>query len=251
MYPILARLGPYFIYSYTVVMIMGVGAGLILAFYLNSERKTKNLLWFDGLLVALVAAFLGGRIAFVWANWHYYQENVAEIGQVWQGGLSYHGALIAGLLTFWVWSIIRRNPFSYSLALLAPSLALASAFGWAACWLDGCAYGRVAMPGLLSALLPDEFGVMDLRYRTQLLGLIVSLLVLIIALILWRRRQSKLLAWMTLLLLSIGRLFITLLRGDRIPMINSIRIDTVAESLLIITCFIGLFVIIVNRKGNR
>lgn len=251
MYPILARLGPFFVYSYTVVMIVGIGAGLILAFYLNRDSKTKNLLWLDGFLVALVAAFLGGRIAFVWANWHYYQENVAEIGLVWQGGLSYHGALFTGLLAFWAWCIIRRNPINYSLALLAPSLALASAFGWIACWLDGCAYGRVALPGLMSAVLPDEFGVMDLRYRTQLLGLIVSLLVLILALILWRRRKFYLLAWITLLLLSIGRLIITLFRGDRIPMINSIRIDTVAESLLIFACFIGLFVIIVNHKGNR
>ena len=218
---------------------------------LNRESKTKNLLWLDGLLVALVAAFLGGRIAFVWANWHYYQENIAEIGLVWQGGLSYHGALFAGLLVFWAWCIIRGNPINYSLALLAPSLALASVFGWIACWLDGCAYGREALPGLMAAVLPDEFGVMDLRYRTQLLGLIVSLLVLIIALILWRRKKYNLLAWITLLLLSIGRLTITLFRGDRIPMVNSIRIDTVAESLLIFACFIGLFVIIVRQKGNR
>jgi hypothetical protein len=34
-------------------------------------------------------------------------------------------------------------------------------------------------------------------------------------------------------------------------MIKSIRIDTAVESLLIITCLIGLSVIVVNQKGNR
>jgi prolipoprotein diacylglyceryltransferase len=133
--------------------------------------------------------------------------------------------------------------------LLAPSLALFSSFGWLACWLDGCAYGRQATAGLLVADLPDSFGVFALRYSTQLLALVVCLLIFTLTLAIRQYRSIHWLPWLTLLLLSAGRLVVTLLRGDSVPMLGLIRVDTIAEVLLIIFCLLAILVIIFRKPA--
>jgi phosphatidylglycerol:prolipoprotein diacylglycerol transferase len=185
-------------------------------------------------LVSLVAGLVGGRIGFVWAQWSYFQERPQEMWQVWQGGLSYHGALLAGLVALWAWSVVghKRAAFTAYATLLAPSFALGHAFGWLACWLEGCAYGREAVIGPLAADLPDHFGVYALRYQTQLLGIGLSLLVFLLVLG-WRRRRSPDSSfWIALSGISLSRAAISLLRGDPVPHLNGLRADTLLDALL-------------------
>jgi phosphatidylglycerol:prolipoprotein diacylglycerol transferase len=239
MYPILGRYGPFFLYSYTVVMGLAIAAGIGLTAWLEKRDSIARPGWIDGLLVALVAALVGGRIGFVLANQAYFLEQPDEIGLVWRGGLSYHGVLLAGLAALWFWTIWRRRPFGFYAGLLAPAIALVSAFGWVACWFEGCAYGRETVIGPLAADLPDSFGVYALRYQTQILGIVLSLLVLGFILALRRRFRTGLLFWITLLLLSASRLLINLLRGDEAPYLGTFRLDLLAEVTLLVICLIA------------
>ena len=239
MYPILGRYGRFFLYSYTVVM----GLGIMAAIGLTAWRARRQARadegwvagWFDGLLVSLVAGLVGGRIGFVGTQWEYFQQRPAEAWQIWQGGLSYHGALAAGLLALvgW-WAIHQRQHTSFAAyaGLFAPALALGSAFGWAACWLDGCAYGRETTLALWSATLPDHFGVFAVRYQTQMLGLGFSLIVFLLVMARHRHWQSGRLFWFTLFGLSCGRLLVSLWRGDDVHTISTIRLDTFLEGTL-------------------
>lgn len=240
MYPILGRYGPFFLYSYTVVMGLAIAAGIGLTAWLERRDGIARPGWIDGLLVALVAALVGGRIGFVLANRVYFQEQSDEIGLVWRGGLSYHGLLLAGLVALWVWTIWRRQPFGFYAGLLAPAIALGSAFGWMACWLEGCAFGKETVIGPIASDLPDSFGVYGLRYQTQILGVVLSLLVLGLILALRRRFRPGLLFWITLLLLSASRLGINLLRGDEAPQLGTFRLDFLAEITLLVICLVAI-----------
>jgi len=238
MYPILGRYGRFFLYSYTVMIGLGIMAGFALTAW-RARRARAGDNWLagslDGLLVALVGGLVGGRIAFIGVHWHYFQQRPAEAWQIWQGGLSYHGALLAGLLALWIWWAIdgrQQESFSAYAALFAPGLALGSAFGWLACWLEGCAYGRETTLALWSATLPDHFGVFAVRYQTQLLGLGFSLTVFLLVIARHRHWQSGRLFWFTLFGLSCGRLLVTLWRGDDVPTISTIRLDTFLEATL-------------------
>lgn len=234
MYPILTRYGPFFLYSYTVVMGVGllaaVGVGRLETKRLETGRLGS---WVDGMIWAVGVGLVVGRAVFVGANWGYYAQNVGESWLLWQGGISYHGAVIAGLAALWAWSHRRGVPFARLGDLLALPMAVWSVFGWLACYLEGCAYGRETFIGLLSADLPDSYGVFAVRYQTQMMGLAFSLLA--VAALWWARRRGLSdgrLFWLALLLLSWGRALVGVLRGDEMVMLGAVRVDVLLDAAL-------------------
>jgi phosphatidylglycerol:prolipoprotein diacylglycerol transferase len=255
MYPILGRYGPFFLYSYTVVMGLGLLAGIgLTAWFVRKEKeKQKYAGWQDGLLVSLLPALIGGRIGFVWGNWSYFQEVPDEIILVWQGGLSYHGALICGLLAVWLWLWRRRQigvSFTSYAALLMPGFVLAHLFGWAACWLEGCAFGRETTLGWLAADLPDSFGVFAVRYQTQLLGFGLTAVIFIAALLLRKRLKDGLFLWLIFGLVSAAYGIATLLRGDSGMLVGSFRLDTVLSAGLVLVSLVGFVLQFREKKGD-
>lgn len=254
MHPILTRYGSFLYYSYTAIMGLGLLLSLGLALR-ESRRRTGDgrrtvtgAAWLDGVIVALLAALLVGRIAFVTANWDYYVDNLDETWLLWQGGIGYHGAVGAGLIALWLWSRLREIPFAPLGGLLALPMALWTAFGWLACYLDGCVYGRETFFGPLSAGLPDSFGVFAVRYQTQLIGLALSLLAL--ALLWWARRrlQPVALFWLAVLLLSAARALVDTLRGDPMPLVADLRLDLILDAAMALLALAAL-ALTVKRDG--
>lgn len=232
MFPLLDRMGPFLIYSYTVVLGVGILAATAVTGWLAKKQQIEN--WLDAVLVCLIAGLIGGRFGFVLANWEYFQDHPSSIPRLWQGGYSYFGALFAALVGLWFWSRSQKRPFPTYTDLLTPGFALLCAFGWLACWFEGCAYGQETVFGLLSADLPDEFGIFAVRYQTQMIGAIWSLLVFAIALLTRTRWRTGQLFWLTLGLLSLGNIVISLLRGDPMPMIESYRLDAIINGTIVL-----------------
>ncbi|MFQ5421379.1 MAG: prolipoprotein diacylglyceryl transferase family protein [Anaerolineae bacterium] len=231
MAPIAGRLGPLVFYSFTAVLATGILLGFGLAAIINKRRPIPG--WPDALLAGLALALLAGRAGFVWFRWDYYGARPFQIIQFWQGGLSYHGALLGGLAGVWWWG--RRQGWSLTdtAALTAPLLPLLSGMGWLACWLAGCAYGRPAPLGWLTADLPDEFGLYAVRTQTQLLGMAAALLIFFW---LWRRRKQ----WPPLrqFVFALGGLSLAhggigFLRGDTAVHLQFLRLDTVLDFLVV------------------
>ncbi len=251
MYPILGRYGPFLIYSYEFVLAIGIGACIALAAWLTRDKRQLRSGWVDGILISVLLALVGGRIVFVLVEWSYYVENLGEIWLVWRGGLSYHGALVVGLVTLWIWTRWRNHSFTEFMGLLAPVLALISVFGWFACWLEGCAYGKAAALSLLSRDLPDSYGVYNVRYQTQMMGLVLSALVFLVVLFLYRRLRPLQLFWLTIGALAAGRLIVTLFRGDEAPMIGTLRLDTLTDGLMVLIALISVAVAVHPRFAGK
>ncbi|MEM7118527.1 MAG: prolipoprotein diacylglyceryl transferase family protein, partial [Chloroflexota bacterium] len=189
------------------------------------------LLWCGGTAVLL------GRAGFIWGQRTYFSERPEEIWQLWQGGFAYHGALLGGLLGLWLWHR-RQSPRPAILTDLAPTLAILHLFGWSACLLEGCAYGQETTLGLLAADLSDDFGVTAVRYQTQALGILFSLLIFAIA---WWKPSF----WLTLALLSLLHAGLTFLRGDPMLQLGTWRLDTL---LSLAIALIALFLLKYQRQ---
>ena len=248
---ILARYGPYFLYTYTVVL----GLGLALALGLTAALARRDAGgeldgWLDGALAAAAGALLGGRAVFVWLNAAYFAENPVEAWQLGLGGLNYHGALVGGLAALWLWARLSRRPFWPYAGLMTPGLALLVAFGWAACAVEGCAYGRAAAPGLWAGDLPDDAGVYALRYRTQLAGAMGALLVFAGAWWAAARLRPATLFWGTLGGLALVHAVVALGRGDASPVVLGVRLVVWAELALLATSGVGLAWAWWGRRGQ-
>lgn len=238
MAPILARYGSIFIYSYTVILALGVLAATGLTARFARTKGVRD--WFDAQLVVAVTAVVVGRVGFVLGQWPYYEEHTHEILQFTQGGLSYPAALLGGLAALWLWARFQRRPFYEDAALFAPGFALLVAFGWLACRFEGCAYGRETVMGPLASDLPDEFGVFALRYQSQFVGLTLTLMVSALLLWLARRFNTPALFWVSLALVSLAHLLAGLLRGDPALMVGPLRLDVLVDGLL----FVGALVML-------
>ncbi len=109
---------------YSLSYIFGILAGWFLAkrfFINNQEIKTK----FDDYVAYLIfGIIIGGRLGYVlFYNLDYYFENPIDIFKVWQGGMSFHGAVI-GIIIVSVWFANKneQNVFCYldAISLVAP-----------------------------------------------------------------------------------------------------------------------------------
>lgn len=221
MYPILTRLGPFFVYSYTAVFAIG----LLLSWAITQWQTRQQTLprWQDAALAALIVGWLGARLSFILLNWRYFAERPSELIQLWQGGLTAYGALVGGLLGLGVWCWWGKRPFLPYATLFSPALLLLIITGWAACWLEGCAYGAETLLGPLSANLPDTFGIFAVRYQTQLLGIGLNLLLLLLAHLPTRKLANFPL---TLIFTNLIHFGLTFLRGDAAPVLLGWRLDS-------------------------
>ncbi len=245
MAPILARYGPFFLYTFTVVASLGMLTGIGLSARQSRERPMPD--WIDALLICLVAGIVGGRFLFVALNWDYYRQQPAEIWLVWRG-LNEQGALMATMLALAGWCVYRGRQFFAYAGFFAPAGVLFAAFLWLACWFEGCAYGRETVIGPLAADLPDEFGVFAVRYQTQLTGVVLSLAAVLLVWRLRRRFLPRQIFWLALLLVAASRLLIAPFRGDSVPLVGPWRIDIVIDGIVLIVVVAG---IIWDRFRNK
>ncbi|MEO9258636.1 MAG: prolipoprotein diacylglyceryl transferase [Crocinitomicaceae bacterium] len=108
--------------------------GLIIGYYLISriykkENMTDNQL--DKLLLFMViATVVGARLGHVFFyDWAYYKNHLAEIPQVWKGGLASHGGAIAIFIALWIYSKkVAHKPLLWILDRIVPSIAIAACF---------------------------------------------------------------------------------------------------------------------------
>ncbi|TEU14252.1 MAG: prolipoprotein diacylglyceryl transferase [Anaerolineales bacterium] len=191
MHPILFRFGSTIIYTYTILLDVGLVCGLVVACLEGKRRGIAPERIVDAALWAVVAGIAGGRVGYVLANQEYFAENFREAFYVWEGGLAFQGAFLAGLLALFLYSAYHKLPFLALADTAAMGLALGQVFGWLGCLMSGCAYGleshgATSILACLSLYLPDIYGISAPRFATQPLASALSLATFIL---LWATRR--------------------------------------------------------------
>ena len=157
--PIAFQIGPISIYWYGLLIVVAIFIGLALTFRLSRIYKIpKEKIW-DFSFYLIIFGLIGARVFYLFYNWPYYWQNQLAIFRVWEGGLSIHGAIAAGILVLFFYALHEgglsfwhrnfnlkfrtrsiqgeRNPkrsggllnFWLLADLLAPALALGQAIG--------------------------------------------------------------------------------------------------------------------------
>jgi len=214
LHPILFRTSSTIVYSYSVCMALALLVGIGWTLWAAGRWGVPQEAVLEGALWVMAAAVVGARLFDGLGNWEYYRQSPGQLLRLWQGGLSFQGGLLAGVIAAILYCSWRRLSFWAIAGLAVPGLALATAIGWLGALLHGANYGYVTS-GRLSADLPDIYGIAVPRFPTQIAGIAWSLLLFAVLVVLWARGiRPQILALLWLLLYTGGLFALGFTRAD-------------------------------------
>ena len=148
--PVLLDFGFIAIRWYSLAYIFGI----ILGWWLG-KKIIKNLLLsvnfkfelreFDDLITYLIISIiLGGRLGYVlFYNFEYYTLNPVDIIKVWEGGMSFHGALFGIIIGTYIFSTKKNIPTFFFLDVIACVSPIGILLGRIANFINGELVGKV------------------------------------------------------------------------------------------------------------
>lgn len=149
MYPILAQAGPITIYTYGVLVAVGVILGLLYARRLAVRAGLPpGKIWNLGIYM-IFGALIVSKLWWVLSDWRYYTANPADIFSLntFQSAGTFYGGFLGALLTVFWYARAQKLPLLPVLDISAASLPLAHAIGRLGCFAAGCCFGKpTALP---------------------------------------------------------------------------------------------------------
>ena len=146
---ILINFGFFEIKWYSLAYIFGILIGWwiakkIIAFKIKNKAISFDIKLFDDLIsYVIISIILGGRVGYViFYNFSYYFNNPLDIFKIWEGGMSFHGALIGIILGTYLFSKkIKFNTFFF-LDVIASVAPIGIFFGRIANFINSELYGK-------------------------------------------------------------------------------------------------------------
>ena len=147
--PILINFGFFEIRWYSIAYIFGILIGWWLAKKIIVYKIQNKVIFFDIKLFddlisyIIISIILGGRIGYViFYNFSYYLNNPIDIFKIWEGGMSFHGALIGIIVgTYFFSKKIKINTYFF-LDIIACVAPVGIFFGRIANFINGELYGK-------------------------------------------------------------------------------------------------------------
>tara|TARA_Y100001970_G_scaffold48925_1_gene62055 strand:+ start:9360 stop:10127 length:768 start_codon:yes stop_codon:yes gene_type:complete len=105
----------------------------------NSHQKVFD----DYIFYLIIGLIIGGRLGYVLIyNFNYYIENLTEILMIWNGGMSFHGAILGIIISTYIFSLKNNISTFYFLDLVSLSAPIGIFFGRVANFINSELYGR-------------------------------------------------------------------------------------------------------------
>jgi phosphatidylglycerol:prolipoprotein diacylglycerol transferase len=144
MLPVLFHIGPLTVYTYGVLVALGVLVGL---WYARRQAPRHGLnpdhVWNLGIYMVLVALVVA-KIWLVMSAWDYYRANPREIFSmaVIQSGGTFYGGVVGAMLTIIIYTRVQKIPVLPLLDTFAFAVPLGHSIGRLGCLAAGCCYGK-------------------------------------------------------------------------------------------------------------
>jgi len=151
MHPILFRVGDVTVYSFGLLLALGIIIGGVVVALLARRYKLPTKTLFDDLLFVLFSSVIVSRIIYALVYPAYFKApdgNFWQIFALWQGGLVYYGAILGGVIGAWYVYKNESANFYRWLDLMLFGLLVGVVFGQTGCFLGGCADGIYIKGGL-------------------------------------------------------------------------------------------------------
>ena len=255
MNPEIFRIGDFSIRWYSVLILVGIIIGFILA---EREGKKFNLpkdFIFNLGFWVVIFGVIGARLYYVIFNFGMYKDNLIDIFKVWNGGLAIHGGIIAGLITLIIYCHINKVNFLRVADIVVPSLILAQAIGRWGNFFNGEAHGPVTTLANLENLHIPSFIIKGMNidgiyyhptFLYESLWCILGFILIIIIRKYYKYLKSGQLTCFYMMWYSIGRFLIESLRTDSL-MLGDFKVAQLVSLLMFILGFIFFVYLCFNK----
>lgn len=221
---------------YGILISSGILIGVYFA-YNEAKRKGYDPEYIiDIALWCVPAAIIGARLYYVIFEWDYYKGDLLKIINIREGGLAIHGALIAAILTGYIFTKVKNISFLESIDIVAPSIAIGQAIGRWGNFLNGEAHGGPT--DLPWGIMVDGVKVHPTFLYESLWDFGIFLFLM------YYRKKKKIDGEVFLIygiLYSVARFFIEGLRTDSL-MFSGLRVAQLISLCIIIVFSIVLFI---------
>ena len=179
MRPILFDIGPIPIRAYGVMLVIGFLLGLWRATRVSKRYEISASHVMDAAVLVLLSGIVGARLLFLLLEvpqegWGVFRD----VLKVWEGGLSFHGGLIAAIAATAIYVRAKKIHFLDMADLLAPSLAIGYAFARIGCFLNGCCYGIAThLPWAVQFHDPITGESTDPSHPAQIYAFVINLII--------------------------------------------------------------------------
>jgi len=128
---------------YSLSYIFGLIFGWIYCQKILIKDNLKKKLFDDYILYLILGIIVGGRLGYILIyNPIYYLQNIKEILMIWNGGMSFHGALMGIILTTIIFCKKNNQNMFYFLDLVSLSAPIGIFFGRISNFINSELYGR-------------------------------------------------------------------------------------------------------------
>jgi phosphatidylglycerol:prolipoprotein diacylglycerol transferase len=259
--PILINFGFLEIRWYSLAYIFGIIIGWILGkkiieYKLRHETLDleRSIKFFEDLISYIViATVLGGRIGYIlFYNFSYYLENPIEVFKIWQGGMSFHGALLGIILATYIFSNKEKiRPFFY-LDVIACVAPIGLFFGRIANFINAELYGKPTTV-MWSVIFPNVDNIP--RHPSQLYEALLEGIVLfsILASItfFFKKARTGICSSLFLILYGIFRIFAEQFREPDEQVGYLLNILSMGSTLSILMIIAGVFIFLKVNKNEK
>jgi len=251
------NIGPITIYYYSLIILVSVFTGAILA--LKESKNYKLQKYIDDLMTYIIVfGILGARLYYVLFKFPDYKNNLLSIFKIWEGGIAIYGAIIGGFITIVYYAKRKRQSIITTTDIIVPGLLLAQAIGRWGNFFNSEAHGGIVSLEFLRQLHLPNFIIEGMKingvyyHPTFLYESIWCLIGFIILLIIRKitKRKKGIMTSCYFIWYGIGRFFIEGLRTDSLYLFN-IRVSQLVSILLVIGGIIGLVLIFKGERNGK
>ena len=250
--PVIADLGFVKVYWYGVMYLLAFLSAYLLARYRIKSELLWNMKHVDDLIFyGALGAVLGGRLGYLlFYNWPVFISNPLTFFNFQNGGMSFHGGFLGVLLAMVIFNKKYQFTFFQTTDFIAPLIPLGLGFGRIGNYINGELWGRVT-DSSWGILAPDQSGLWEKRFPTQLYEALLEGFVLFCILWLFSNKKPQVMATSSLFLIFYG-IFRFIIEFVRAPdsHIGYLAFDwlTMGQLLSIPMIFIGIYLLIKSYR---
>ena len=240
--------------AYIVGIILGWWLGKkIVENLLNYVNFKFDLEKFDDLITFLIVSIIvGGRLGYVlFYNFDYYITNPIDVIKIWEGGMSFHGALIGIVFGTYIFSTINKIPTLFLLDVIACVSPIGIFLGRIANFINGELVGKAT-----TVPWGVVFPTVDMlsRHPSQIYEALLEGVILFIILntvILKQKYKIGNCSFLFLIFYGIFRIFVEQFREPDLQIgyvFDSFSMGSILSGFMVI---IGFIIFIILKKKNE